>query len=980
MNQERWQGIERLYHAALARPIGERVGFLAEACGGDEVLRREVEALLATPATGDGIFAAPALAMAGVGRVLSDPPTLLGQRLGVYELQARIGAGGMGEVYRARDTRLGRDVAIKILPQAFTSDPDRLARFEREARVLAALNHPNIATIHGVEESDGIRGLVMELVEGETLAERIERGTSHKAKVTRHNGGPAGLPIDEALTIARQIAEALEAAHDKGVVHRDLKPANIKVTPAGVVKVLDFGLARVVPAKSEADSQSPTVTIDRTHEGLVMGTAPYMSPEQARGLPVDKRTDIWAFGCVLYEMLTGRAAFVRDTLTDTLAAVIQGEADWSRLPVNTPGDIRRLLARSLEKDPKQRLRDIGDALADLTPEAHEGRPGLAGAGGTRSASAPATVARGRWSVWVVAAGIFVAGVGIASLWMLPWFRSVPPVRPLRVSVNPPPGGEFRLESGSEISPDGRLIVYVAHTGDADRLWLRPLDSLSARELPGTEGATYPFWSPDSRSIGFFAAGKLKRIDVSGGSPIALCDVTGGRGGTWNVNGVILFNGYNDGPILQVSASGGEPVAVTNIDQSRTENSHRWPQFLPDGRRFLFFVRSFDPQVRGVYVGSLDRPNEKTRVLGSQAAWYAPGRDARTGYLLWVRDDRLVAQPFDAATTQLIGDAVPIADGPFVAANGRELFSASTEGTLLYEQAPGRSVQLTWYGRDGRVTGLVGPPNPFTTDPRISPDGSRIAVIRVASPFGGEVWVIEIDRGVAAPFAVRESSGGSAVAWAPDGQAVAYSWGAPPNLFLRGTDGTDRRLTNTPSTQTLWDWSRDGQYLLYTVISNDLAATSRSDLWAMSVTGSGEPLQLTRGRFQEQDGRFSPDGQWITYTSDESGRNEIYVQRFPDGRMKSRVSTSGGSDARWQADGREIFYRSPDGTLMSVTVRASGRAPELTPPVALFNIPAEYDVSGDGQRFLALVSIEKAEASPMVVVTDWQADLQASGAR
>jgi Tol biopolymer transport system component len=976
MDSARWQQIERLYHAALARPVEARAAFLAEACRGDDALWREVQALVDAPPTAEGLFAEPALAAAAragsdtasVGRVHSEPSTLTGRRLGVYQLQARIGAGGMGEVYRARDTRLGRDVAIKILPRVFTRDSGRLARFEREARVLAALNHPNVATIYGIEEGDGIRALVMELVEGATLADRIARGP---------------MPMPDALEIAKQIADALDAAHEKGIIHRDLKPANIKVTSAGVVKVLDFGLARVVPATSEADSQSPTVTIDRTHEGLVMGTAAYMSPEQARGLPVDKRTDIWAFGCVLYEMLTGRAAFGRDTLTDTLAAVIEGEADWSCLPANTPSDIRRLLARSLEKNPKRRLRDIGDALAGLTPEADEGRPSLAEAGGTRSASAPATVgtvARNRWSAWVVGAGIFVVGVGIASLWMLP-FRSVPPLRPLRVSVNPPPGGEFRLESGSEISPDGRLIVYVAHTGDADRLWLRALDSLSARELPGTEGATYPFWSPDSRSIGFFAAGKLKRIDVSGGSPVALCDVAAGRGGTWNADGVILFNGYNDGPILQVSASGGEPVAVTNIDKSRTEDSHRWPQFLPDGRRFLFFVRAPDPQVRGVYVGSLDRPNEKIRVLSSQgAAWYAPGLDAGTGYLLWVRDDHLVAQPFDAATTQLIGDAVPIADGPFVAAIGRELFSASTEGTLLYERAPGRNVQLTWYGRDGRVTGVVGPPNPFTRDPRISPDGRRVAVIRGASPFSGEVWVVEIDRGVAAPFAVRESSGGTAVAWAPDGQAVAYSWGAPPNLFLRGTDGTDRRLTNTASTQTIWDWSRDGQYLLYTVISNDLAATSRSDLWAMSVTGHSEPLQLTRGRFQEQNGRFSPDGQWITYTSNESGRNEIYVQRFPDGRMKARVSTRGGAYARWQADGREIFYRSLDGTLMSVTVRMSGRAPELAAPVVLFNIPEEYDASADGQRFLALVSIEKAEASPMVVVTNWQADLQARGAK
>ena len=348
-------------------------------------------------------------------------------------------------------------------------------------------------------------------------------------------------------------------------------------------------------------------------------------------------------------MLTRRAAFHRDTVADTLAAVVQSEADWSRLPANIPGGVRRLLGRCLEKDPKRRLRDIGDARVDLDPEADDVRPGLAGAGTTTSPSLPPATAgalvHGRRSIVIAVAGILVVGLGIASLWMLPRFRSAAPVHPLRVSVNPPPGGEFRLENGSEISPDGRLIVYVAHTGDADRLWLRPLAELSARELPGTEGATYPFWSPDSRSIGFFAAGKLKRVDVDGGSPVELCAVTGGRGGTWNANGVILFNGYNDGPIMQVSASGGEPVAVTNIDQSRSENSHRWPQFLPDGRRFLYFVRADNPQVRGVYVSALDRPTEKTRLLGSTAAWYAPGRDARAGYLLWVRDDHLVAQPF-----------------------------------------------------------------------------------------------------------------------------------------------------------------------------------------------------------------------------------------------------------------------------------------------------------------------------------------------
>jgi len=590
---------------------------------------------------------------------------------------------------------------------------------------------------------------------------------------------------------------------------------------------------------------------------------------------------------------------------------------------------------------------------------------------------------------IAAVGILAIGGAVASVWMVPRFRSAAPVHSLRVSVNPPPGGEFRLESGSEISPDGRLIVYVAHTGDADRLWLRPLHELSARELPGTDGATFPFWSPDSRSIGFFAGGKLKRVDVGGGSPVELCTVTGGRGGTWSANGVILFNGYNDGPILQVSASGGEPVALTNVDQSRSENSHRWPQFLPDGRRFLYFVRADNPQVRGVYVSALDRPTEKTRVLGSVSFWYAPGRDARTGYLLWVRDDHLVAQSFDAATAQLVGDAVPIADGPFAAANSREFFSTSAGGTLLYEKATGRRVQVTWYGRDGTTTSVVGPPDTFLGEPRISPDGKQIAVIHTGPSAGTEqMWIIEIDRGIAAPFAVPENGGVSAMAWARNNHAVAYSLGAPPNLYVKGADGTERRLTTTRTTQTVWDWSPDGQYLLYTATSNELSPTTRYYLGAWPLNHDA-PLQLTRGASRETDGRFSPDGHWITYTSDESGRNEIWLQRFPDGRAKKRVSTRGGSHARWRGDGGEIFYRSPDGTLVSVTVRLTASAAELGSPVPLFKLPVllpstagtpGYDVSADGQHFLALVSVETAEASPMIVVTNWQAGLAAAGAR
>jgi Tol biopolymer transport system component len=959
MDSKRWQRVSQLYHRVRSSDAAARAALLDAGCADDPALRAEVESLLQheLPST-------PALDVMAAQMEAASPAVAPGTRLGAYTVRSLIGEGGMGQVYRAHDEELGRDVAIKVLPPLIALDPGWRARFEREARVLASLNHPHVGAIYGIAEADGLRALVLELVEGDTLADRLQAVSAGK-----------GLPIDSALRIARQIAEALDAAHERGIVHRDLKPANIKITPDEVVKVLDFGLAKTADAP---------VQQGLTQAGLILGTASYMSPEQARGQPMDKRTDIWAFGCILYEMLGGRAAFQRDTVADTLAAVIQGEVDWSALPLTVPGGVRRLLARCLERDPKRRLRDIGDARIELDPEASiPPDPATAGAlpGPLPLAHAAPRVMR---SMAITATSLLAAGLGIASLWILPRFRAAAPVHALRVSVNPPLGGEFRLESGSEISPNGRLIVYVAHTGDADRLWVRPLDELSAHELAGTEGAAFPFWSPDSRSIGYFAAGKLKRVEVSGGPPVVLCAVTEGKGGTWNARGVILFNSFNDGPILRVSASGGEPVAVTALDTSRAENSHRWPQFLPDGRRFLYFVRSDNSQVSGVYVSTLDRPHDKVRLLGANSAWYAPGKQAGIGYLLWERDDRLVVQPFDAETARLTGEATPIATGPFAASTrayravgGREFFSTSTEGTLLYEKAVDSKVQLTWYGRDGKVAGMIGQPDMFWGPPRLSPDGKRIAVLVIRGPQQvGQVWLVEVERGVATPFAAREVSGGSSLAWAPDSQAVAYSWGSPPNLFVKSINGSDRRLTETGTSQMAQDWSPDGRYLLYRAGSNEPNPAVRTGLWALPLV-HGDPLLLPVEMFPPIDARLSPDGHWILYTSQESGRGEIYLQRFPDGGMRTRVSTSGGSDPRWPRNAREVFYRSLDGILESVTVRLDPSRPKLGSAIALFKIPAEYDVSADGQRFLALVPIESAEASPMIVVTNWQADLKPS---
>jgi serine/threonine protein kinase/Tol biopolymer transport system component len=947
MTPDRWAEVERLYHAALARDAGERVAFLRETCAGDVALQREVELLLAQQASVEGSFGQPAVSVAA--EMVSQPPgaMLIGRQIGVYRLQALLGAGGMAEVYRARDTKLGRDVAIKILPQSVTTDPDLLARFEREARVLAALNHPNIATIHGVEQSDGVRGIVMELVEGETLAERIQRGR---------------LPIPEALSHARQITEALDAAHEKGIVHRDLKPANIKITAAGVVKVLDFGLAKVALADGVA-SQAPTRTSDGTRAGVLLGTVPYMSPEQARGQTVDKRTDVWAFGCVLYEMFTGRSAFAGETISDTIAAILEREPDWQALPGTTTANVRRLLQRCLAKDPKRRLRDIGDARVELDD----------------AVASPIQVTEPRkvpprW-IWGVASGLVVLGLGLG--WTIAQLRQPAVEMPtLRLTVTPPEGTQFRPNSGAAISPDGRLLAFVTGSPAGVKLWIRPLDSLEARELPGTDAAAFPFWSPDSRSLGLFAAGKLKRVEVAGGLPTVICDVGGGRGGAWNEDGVILFNAVNDGPLLRVSATGGMPVPLTTIDTAEKENSHRFPQFLPGGRQFLYFVRS---ENSGVYLGSLERPHEKIRLLTSSTnAVFAADRNQQSGHLFWARDGALMAQAFDPQKELLMGEAITVAEeGGGTGVSGLAAVSVSNDGTLFYGGAGIEHYQLTWYGRDGTSLGILGQPEPYG-GLRISPDGKRLALNR-----GQDVWQMELARGVSTR--VTFSGGGvNAVVWSPDSQRIAYTQGSPPNAFTANANGTgtEKRLIETRDTMLMEDWSPDGEFLLYLVKSNDISSRVQPDLWLLPMAADPKPASFTSTPFGEGPSQFSPDGKWIAYTSDESGRSEVYVQGFPASGSKWPVSSKGGDWVRWRKDGQELFYVAPDRTVMSVVVRPASGSLEFGTPSALFALPATfdsnntypYDVMPDGQRFLALAPATNAEDPPMTVIVNWRAEL------
>jgi dipeptidyl aminopeptidase/acylaminoacyl peptidase len=889
-----------------------------------------------------------------------------GTRLGSYEVTSTLGEGGMGEVYRARDSRLGRDVAIKVLPELFAADPERIARFEREAKTLAALNHPNIAHIHGLEVSNGVRALVMELIEGSTLADRIAQGP---------------IPIAETLPIAKQIAEALEAAHEAGIVHRDLKPANIKVRDDGTVKVLDFGLARVMAPDGGTTavanlSHSPTITSPAamTGVGVLLGTAAYMSPEQVKGRVADKRCDIWAFGCVVYEMLTGKRAFRGDDVQDTLAAILRGEPDWTALPADTPTPIRRLLRRCLEKDRRRRMPDAAAARLEVEDAL------------TAPAEIPVAAAapppRARWrSVAPVGAALLV-GAAIAVTAMLMVGRSAPEAVVTRLEITTPAtAAPFQFA----LSPDGRRLAFVAGTSTR-QLWVRALDQVSAQPLVGTDNAAYPFWAPDSRALGFFAGGKLKRVDLTGGAPQVLADANAG-GGTWNAEGVIVFGAGPARPLMRVPATGGTAVAVTHATVGQGELG---PQFLPDGRHVLFYTLTPGQQQGVVSVASLDG-GEPTRVVGSTAAAaYAP-----PGYLLRVTQGVLVAQRFDAAHASLSGDPIPVAqavvenDGTF-----RSAFSVSEAGLLAHRaNAGGGQRQLVWLDRTGKVLGTVGPPDENApTSFALSPDGQHVANARSVQG-NYDIWLIDVARSVATRFTFDPASEYSPV-WSPDGTRVVFRslnrrGSGPSDLFVKPANGaTDEQpFLVTPQPKTPLDWSRDGRFLLYA----SLDPKTLSDLWVLPLTGDAKPVPIVQTAFDETQGQFSPDGHWLAYTSNESGRDEVYARPFPEAGGKWQLSTGGGSQPRWRPDGKELFYIAPDAKLMAVPIGVAPQIRALTvgAPVALFathlaNGPgisltgyqsrALYAVAADG-RFLMNVTIEADHPAPITIVQNWVAALK-----
>ena len=951
MNAERWQRITGIFHEALAQDSEVRAAFVRDACGDDDSLRREVHRLLAAHIAAGGFGDTPGLDVRLDARM--KPATMFGE----YRIDAFIGAGGMGEVFRAIDMKLGRQVALKILPDVFARDPDRVRRFHREAQLLAALNHPHIAQIFGLEVVDGVTALVMELVDGPTLADRIREGP---------------VAVVDAVSIAIRIAGALDSAHQQGIVHRDLKPANIKVSEDGTVKVLDFGLAKSLDlAAGIAPVESPRAMPEPTQQGLILGTPAYRSPEQARGGRVDKRTDIWAFGCVLYEMLTGRPAFSGASVADTIAAVLSRAPDWSQLPDGVPLHVRALLVRCLEQDPRRRARDIGDVWLELE---HSSEHRL-----EADAEGRMTRRTGRMALLAAAA---VAAVAAAVMLLIMAGSAAPPPDVVRFTIAPPDGTGFTPSAGDmpavelAMAPDGRSVAFVAAPfGGRQLLWIRRLDESDVKAIPGTVDAAYPFWSPDSGYLGYFSTGKMMRVDLSGGRPHAIADVRDGRGGTWNRAGKILFAEGQDG-LYSVGENGGVPNRVTTIDRNRRETSHRWPQFLPDGTQFLYFVDSGDAQVRGIYRGGLDgRPSQLVRTSSFAGVF------AKPGHLLFVDDGNLVAQPLDVASRSRDADASTLLRGVGGTSLGYSAYSVSDNRVLAYSPPFNPERELVWFSRAGERLERVDGPADYV-DFRLASD-DRVAVARnVRDVRTSDIYVVDRSRGTERRLTTHPALDASPV-WSPDTTQVVFrskrrnaATDNPNNLYLVEADGSEepRLLLSTEAGKYPTDWSPDGRSVVY----HTLSAGAGWDVWLLPLGEDRVPNALIATAANEMQAKFSPDGRWIAYTSDESGRPEVYVKSYPTDARTWRVSVDGGAQPLWTSDRRELLFVAPVGTLMAASVDVGSQfrirsiqphfrlpAPGLSPPFS-----PNYAVSRDGKRVLVNAARREGSSPAVEVVLNW----------
>jgi len=929
-----------------------------------------------------------------------------GHRLGPYEIAGPIGAGGMGEVYRARDTRLDRTVAIKVLPARLSDDPNVRARFEREARAISNLAHPHICVLHDVGHEGGVDYIVMEHLEGETLAKRLERGA---------------LAAAEMLRVASEIAGALDAAHRSGIVHRDLKPANVMLTRHGA-KLLDFGLASAARAAESAGAataagggpldftQSPTVSRSLTAAGSIIGTFQYMAPEQLEGKDADARTDIFAFGATVYEMATGRRAFEGKSQASLIAAILKDTPrPIAELAPLAPAPLERIVMRCLAKDPDDRwqsARDIAHELRWIAESTAATTTATSTAAATRpspaasdpAADAPSAARASRRTLALAGAAL----VALTALVTAAALRSLAPglasrggsradrgaalsataAGPIRFEIPFP--DSLEQEHGIALSPDGRMLVFAATSKRSDEvrssLWLRDLGSLTARELPGTIGAVQPFWSPDSRSIAFFAGGKLKRIDLSGGSPQTLCAAADARGGTWNAAGVILFTPMQGGALFKVAATGGDPQAVTTLDSTRTEGSHRWPWFLPDGTHYIFLSRGGGPENDITYVGDLES-NERVELFrGLSRTEYSP-----TGHLLAVRDHTLIAQAFDARRLKLSGDRVPIAedvnhegeDGPTRYAG----FTVSATGVIAYFPSRAAAVMnLTWFDRFGTPIDTIEASARYD-EPTLSPDGKTVALDRTEpGSEAPDIWTLDLERGAFSRFTTHPGTD-ACPAWSPDGQWIAYSSDrmGSHDLYRKpvGSNAEEELLVSGKTPKWSDDWSSDGLYIIFEKFDE----TTLYDLYLLPMAGERTPRPFLATQFMETHARVSPDVRWVAYTSNETGRPEVYVQSFPEPARKVQISVAGGDQAMWRRDGRELYFLASDRTLMAVDV-TGGAAFEAGAPRPLFAThgPAAditgsrnyYMPSPDGQRFLGVTESEVRSSAPITVIVDWPA--------
>jgi Tol biopolymer transport system component len=894
---------------------------------------------------------------------------MIGSTLGHYRIEEQIGAGGMGVVYRARDAILRREVAIKVLPDAFSTDPVRLARFEREAQLLASLTHPNIAAIHGMEQADAVRYLVLELVPGETLAERLARGP---------------LPVEEALEVCRQIAEALEAAHERGVIHRDLKPANVKITPQGKVKVLDFGLAKAFGAGPSAGtdlSHSPTITTGETQQGVILGTAAYMSPEQARGKALDKRTDIWSFGCVLYETLTGRPSFAGETFSDTMAGILAREPEWDGLPGSAPANVRALLRRCLRKDRERRLRDIGDARIEL-------EDALAGA---VEAGAPEVVARsatgrilastlGGLVLGALAAGIAVSGRGREPMARVPVTRFGIPL-PAKTSIFTGVGPSVAL------SPDGNLLAFAAQSGGQRQIYLRRLDRLEAEPIPGTEGGVVPFFSPDGQWIGFRhpQSRAVKKVALSGGAPVTLCETEVFYGASWAPDDTIVFSPTVPGALARVPAAGGKPQPLTKLDLDKNERDHRYAQILPGGKAVLFTIGYSDIESYDdarIAVQSLETGERKILVEGGTLGRYSP-----SGHLLYVRAGNLLAVPFDLAKLAVTGSPVPVLKGVFESVNqGSAHFDVTRNGSLVYVPGGPEGAERTvvWVDRQGKAESIPLPQRAYL-HPRISPDGKQLA-IEIEGPTH-DCFLYEFGRDVLTKVTLDGVSHWPL--WTPKGDKLTFrKWTGTFTMWWMAADRSapEERLTTVGLMQSPASWSPDTRVVAFTQVGQDTGP----DAFVLDMSGDRKPRPFAQSKFSEGSPRFSLDGQWIAYTSAESGRNEIYGQPYPGPGPKIQISNEGGTDAVWNPRGGELFYRNGD-KMMVVDVSTSPTV-TLSKPRVLWEghyshgtssscggpgpTSSNYDVTPDGQRFI-MIRDEDQDAVPTTVnvVLGWAEELK-----